>query len=415
MDENATPRGIIRGVLTTGGIGESVKLSPRRTPRAAAADVKQTPRDPPSRTEVATRLLTRSRSAKRKATADNTQTPSDSTTPRTLIAGFLQTAPVAKSVVKGKRQKTVEKPGTRRTSRSSNSASQAEDNTPRTIIQNFLREALAESPEKPVISTSSDVEDEPVTQQSDEENHLSLVTSVVADDARTVVDEQLLAMTTSHKTGYVTLMEAATPVPLDSYGQDESVAQNTSEQEMQEEVERLQSTATDQTLETDTQTSRQWRDLVTPQLPLDMSSAGQMSRSTGERSVGERPFFGGKPPTGKAAARGSKRPSGPRMPSALVKSIFQHFSKAKLSKEALQVVENGSSLFFKQVSSDLMAYCRHAHRTTIELADVELLMKRQGFITDNQSLYSLVEKYLPLEHRQEIIPTVQAGNKIVLK
>jgi len=37
----------------------------------------------------------------------------------------------------------------------------------------------------------------------------------------------------------------------------------------------------------------------------------------------------------------NRRPSGPRMPSALVKSIFQHFSKAKLSKEALQVVENG--------------------------------------------------------------------------
>ena len=35
-----------------------------------------------------------------------------------------------------------------------------------------------------------------------------------------------------------------------------------------------------------------------------------------------------------------------------------------------------SNLFFKQVSGDLMAYCRHAHRTTIELADVELLMKR---------------------------------------
>lgn len=86
MDENATPRGIIRGMLTTGGIGESVKLSPRRTPRAGATDAKQTPRDPPSRTEVATRLLTRSTSVKRKATADNTQTPSDSTTPRTLVS-----------------------------------------------------------------------------------------------------------------------------------------------------------------------------------------------------------------------------------------------------------------------------------------------------------------------------------------
>lgn len=101
------------------------------------------------------------------------------------------------------------------------------------------------------------------------------------------------------------------------------------------------------------------------------------------------------------------------MPPSLIKSVFQHFSQAKVSKEALETVENGSNLFFKQVSSDLMAYCKHAHRSTIELADVELLMKRQGFITDKQSLHSLVEKYLPLEYRQEIIPTVQAGNKII--
>lgn len=60
-----------------------------------------------------------------------------------------------------------------------------------------------------------------------------------------------------------------------------------------EEVDSLQSTTQDQTLETDTvirgnetQTSRQWRDLVTPQLPLDMSSAGHLSRSSAaERSL----------------------------------------------------------------------------------------------------------------------------------
>jgi len=52
----------------------------------------------------------------------------------------------------------------------------------------------------------------------------------------------------------------------------------------------VESTATDQTLEADTvlrghetQTSRQWRDLVTPQLPLDMSLTGQLSRSIAER------------------------------------------------------------------------------------------------------------------------------------
>ncbi|KAL9974411.1 hypothetical protein ACROYT_G011438 [Oculina patagonica] len=419
--EEATPRGIIRGVLTTGGIGESVKLRQRRTPRAANA--KETPVNPPSRSEVASRLLTRSRSAnKRKATEGST--PADSTTPRTLIAGFLQTAPVAKSVVQGKRQRTTE-PNTRRTSQS---ASQTEDNTPRTIIQNFLREALAESPEMPEILASLDAADENVLQQPDEETRISSITSIAADEAGTATDEQSITMTTSHQADHVTLMEEATLRLLDSYEEDKRTAQNTSSQEPQEEIDSLPSTAADQSLQTGmvtrgnaSQTSRQWRDLVTPQLPLDVSSGvkGQLSRSqnVAERSVGEKPFFGGKPPTGKTGPKSSptKRPSGPRMPSALVKSIFQHFSKAKLSKEALQAVENGSNLFFKQVSSDLMAYCRHAHRTTIELADVELLMKRQGFITDNQSLYSLVEKYLPLEYRQEVIPTVQAGNKIVLK
>ena len=62
---------------------------------------------------------------------------------------------------------------------------------------------------------------------------------------------------------------------------------------------------------------------------------------------------------------------------------------------------------------------QRVHGMNTGLVALELLcfylFFRQGFITDNQSLYSLVEKYLPLEYRQEIIPMVQAGNKIVLK
>ena len=69
-----------------------------------------------------------------------------------------------------------------------------------------------------------------------------------------------------------------------------SIISSTIAKETQEAVDSLQSTATDQTLETDTligehetQASRQWRELVTPQLPLDMSSVGQLSRSIAER------------------------------------------------------------------------------------------------------------------------------------
>ena len=51
----------------------------------------------------------------------------------------------------------------------------------------------------------------------------------------------------------------------------------------------------------------------------------------------------------------------------------------------------------------------------INLFSCFFLCFRQGFITNRESLYSLVEKYLPLEYREEIIPIVQAGNKILLK
>jgi len=37
---------------------------------------------------------------------------------------------------------------------------------------------------------------------------------------------------------------------------------------------------------------------------------------------------------------------------------------------------------------------------------------RQGFVTPEQSMYSLVEEYLPLEYRQEIIPIARSGNVI---
>ena len=35
------------------------------------------------------------------------------------------------------------------------------------------------------------------------------------------------------------------------------------------------------------------------------------------------------------------RPKGPAMPSNLIKSMFQHFSKARVSKDALQAIEHG--------------------------------------------------------------------------
>lgn len=87
MDVNeTTPREIIRGVLTTTSVSKSARsVRPRTTPRAVK--VRETPVNPPSQVEVASRMLTRSRSAnKRKAPFASATTPSDSTTPRTLVS-----------------------------------------------------------------------------------------------------------------------------------------------------------------------------------------------------------------------------------------------------------------------------------------------------------------------------------------
>lgn len=427
MDVNeTTPREIIRGVLTTTSVSKSARsVRPRTTPRVVK--VRETPVNPPSQAEVASRMLTRSRSAnKRKAPFASATTPSDSTTPRTLISGFLQIAPVAKSAVKVKKPKTVP-PEISEAKSGKTRASLHNDNTPRSTIQNVLREAIAETPVEPTFSPSTETEDDMTPQQSnDSKNQSPHMISTAPNEDKTDTVEKSDERTTTGQSDDVNIEVASGS--QDSLEEREDAMPNFSSSFNDDSASSIMVTA-DQALQTDTvisddavqHKSGMWQDLVTPKLPLNIPAAGgkqspASKNDEAERAAGAKKFFGRKPPTGKVdTAKSSKKPTGPKMPTNLVRDIFQHFSQAKLSREALQAVENGSQLFFKQISSDLMAYCQHAHRTTIELSDVELLMKRQGFITENQSLYSLVEKYLPLEYRQEIIPTVHAGNKIVLK
>ena len=40
---------------------------------------------------------------------------------------------------------------------------------------------------------------------------------------------------------------------------------------------------------------------------------------------------------------------------------------------------------------------------------------RQGLVKSKESFHALIEKYLPMEYRQEIIPTAKSGNKVVPK
>ncbi|NWZ80426.1 CENPT protein, partial [Poecile atricapillus] len=108
-----------------------------------------------------------------------------------------------------------------------------------------------------------------------------------------------------------------------------------------------------------------------------------------------------------------RKPREPQVPGSLIKEIFRHFAKMPVTKEAFKIVEKCSERYFKQLSSDLEAYTHHAGRKTVEAADLEVLMRRQGLVTDKMPLNVLIERYLPLEYRKLLIPIAVSGNKVI--
>ncbi|XP_068059124.1 centromere protein T isoform X2 [Anomalospiza imberbis] len=108
-----------------------------------------------------------------------------------------------------------------------------------------------------------------------------------------------------------------------------------------------------------------------------------------------------------------KKPREPQMPRSLIKEIFRHFAKMPVARDAFQIVEKCSERYFKQLSNDLEAYTHHAGRKTVEAADLEVLMRRQGLVTDKMPLNVLIERFFPLEYRKLLIPVAMSGNKVI--
>ncbi|NXO82882.1 CENPT protein, partial [Sitta europaea] len=108
-----------------------------------------------------------------------------------------------------------------------------------------------------------------------------------------------------------------------------------------------------------------------------------------------------------------RKPREPQVPKSLIKEIFRHFAKMPITRDVFKVVEKCSERYFKQLSDDLEAYTRHAGRKTVEKADLEVLMRRQGLVTDKMPLNVLIERYLPLEYRKLLIPIAVSGNKVI--
>ncbi|XP_052022851.1 centromere protein T isoform X2 [Apodemus sylvaticus] len=92
--------------------------------------------------------------------------------------------------------------------------------------------------------------------------------------------------------------------------------------------------------------------------------------------------------------------------------LFSFYAKMPVEKAALERVEKCLDKYFQHLCDDLEVFAAHAGRKTVTPKDLELLMRRQGLVTDQVSLNVLVERYLPLEYRQQLIPCAFSGNSV---
>ncbi|XP_030327284.1 centromere protein T isoform X2 [Strigops habroptila] len=83
------------------------------------------------------------------------------------------------------------------------------------------------------------------------------------------------------------------------------------------------------------------------------------------------------PQRAKAVPKCSQRkPSEPKIPSSLIKSVFKHYAKMPVASKSFKIVEKCTEKYFKQLCNDLAAFASHAGRKTVEVSDVEVLMRR---------------------------------------
>ncbi|VDI54165.1 centromere protein T [Mytilus galloprovincialis] len=117
-------------------------------------------------------------------------------------------------------------------------------------------------------------------------------------------------------------------------------------------------------------------------------------------------------PQRKPDIKKSKKTVSSVLPNNTIKQAFQHFCNMKAAPDTMDELIKYTDTYFENTFKTLEAFALHAGRKTIDESDVELLMRRQGFITEKQPLNVLVENILPLELRQEIIPMARANNVI---
>jgi histone H3/H4 len=109
------------------------------------------------------------------------------------------------------------------------------------------------------------------------------------------------------------------------------------------------------------------------------------------------------------------RRSSSGLPKSLVTQLFTSFSRKRPTRDAIQLVNEISEKYLKQVSQDLTTYAAHAKRKTIEPEDVLCLFRRQKLVDNQHALEDLIRHHLPLENVEDLLPIARAHNVVVPK
>ncbi|KAF7664982.1 hypothetical protein LDENG_00158740 [Lucifuga dentata] len=103
------------------------------------------------------------------------------------------------------------------------------------------------------------------------------------------------------------------------------------------------------------------------------------------------------------------------LPKSYLMGVFKHFAKTKVSADVYPILDEIMDKFFARLAEDLETYAVHGKRKTIEVEDVELLLKRQGYVNDKVPVEVLIEKHLRMEQRKLLIPIATSGNIVIPK
>ncbi|KAI4807447.1 hypothetical protein KUCAC02_027254 [Chaenocephalus aceratus] len=103
------------------------------------------------------------------------------------------------------------------------------------------------------------------------------------------------------------------------------------------------------------------------------------------------------------------------LPKSYLMDVFKHFAKTKVSPDVYPVLKDIMDKYFDRLAEDLETYALHAKRKIIEVEDAELLLRRQGHVTDTVPVEVLIEKYLRMEQRKLLIPIATSGNVVIPK